>query len=249
LNLDDSSKRGLTTRVGVISPDDAVNDDEYYTYLPPGVTLLWTRYRTPQRFEPISVAMVASYGDLDVVREAALTLRITRPHATLFSCNSCSFVHGPAGDQRIRDVIAEAVGSEATSITEAQVHALRTLKVKRVAVGAPYCADVTAKLVSYLESSGFTVSGSLSLGLTTEWEIGNSASTVWAHLARQVDSEDADGILLACSGIRTAGILDSLEKELQKPILSATAVSMWRVLRLAGVHGSVKGHGVLLERY
>jgi len=244
-----SSKQGLTTRLGVITPDDAVNDDEYYNYVPPGVTLLWTRYRTPRRFEPISVEMVSSYGDLDVIREAALTLQITRPHATLFSCNSCGFVHGPAGDQNIRQVIAEAAGCEATSVTSSQIHALRTLNLKRVAVGAPYAPELTAKLVSYLESSGFVVTATLSLGLKTEWEIGNSLPTVWADLARQVNSASAECVLLACSGIRTAIVLDGLEQELGKPVLSAPAVAMWHTLRLAGVQAQMPGRGILLKEH
>jgi len=242
-------KKGLTVRIGVVSPDDGVNDDEYYHYLPAGVTLLWTRFRTPQRFDPISVEMVASYGALDLVREAALTLRITRPHVTLFACNSCSFVHGLEGDQKVRNVIAEAADCEATSVTEAEVEALRVLGVRRVAVGAPYSEEVTGKLVNYLRDCDFTVTGSACLGLTTEWQIGNSPPAVWDGLAKQVNTTKAEAVLLACSGIRTAAIMESLEKDLQKPVVSAPAASVWRCLRLAGLDSQVAGRGTLLDKY
>jgi len=244
-----TSKQGLTTRIGVVSPDDGINDDEYNEYLPPGVTLLWTRFRTPQRFDPISVAMVSAYGDLEIIRDAALTLRITRPQVTLFACNSCSFVHGPVGDRKIRNVIAEAADSLATSVTDSQIQALRTLGVSQVAVGAPYSSEVTAQLAAYLEQSGFKITSTRSLGLTTEWQIGNSLPSVWAALAREVNRTEADAVLLACSGIRTAPILHDLEKELQKPVISAPAASVWHSLRLAGVATAVSGRGMLLKQY
>ena len=182
-----SDQQGLTTRIGIISPDDAVNDDEYNWYLPKCVTLLWTRYYTAMRDEPISVEMVGSYGDLEVVRHAAKTLRITRPHVAAFLCNSCSFVHGPAGDERIREVIAETAGSLAVSISNAEVEALHALGVRRISVGAPYPEEVTVRLLDYLQASGFEVVASRSLGMTTEWQIGNTPPQHWLDVAREID--------------------------------------------------------------
>jgi hypothetical protein len=91
---------GMKIRIGVVCPDDAVNDDEYWSYLPSdgSATLLWTRYSTPSRFNPISVEMVASYGDAAVLAAAAQTLKITKANVVALTCNSCTFVHGPEGD-------------------------------------------------------------------------------------------------------------------------------------------------------
>lgn len=234
-------------RIGVICPDDGINDDEYWQYVPEGVTLLWTRYRTPRRFDPISVEMVGSYGDMRIVEESAKTLEITRPDVVVFCCNSCGFVHGLDGDARIRQTISQAAGSPAISVTSSEVQALHTLGVKSVAVGGPYPDDVTAKLVTLLEGEGFVVTTTDSLQMDAEWLIGNSEPTVWADLARRIDSDATDCVLLACSGIRTAPILDSLEKELGKPVISAPAVTMWHALRTIGVTEKVSGLGQLFE--
>jgi len=243
------NRQGLTTRIGMISPDDGVNDDEYYNYLPPGVTLLWNRYRTPRRNDPISVEMVGSYGDLRVVEEAAKTLRITRPEVVVFCCNSCGFVHGQAGDQRICQAVAKAAQSQAVSITASQLKAIEALGVSRLAVAAPYPVEVTALLVALLQQAGYAVVQERSLGLETEWQIGNSDPRVWQDLAISVDHPGAECVLLACGGIRTAPILDALERDLGKPVVSAPAATMWHALRTAGVSEPVHGYGVLLERH
>jgi hypothetical protein len=75
---------GWRARIGLVTPDDAVNDDEYWEYLPEGVTLFFTRYRTATRFDPISPEMVDQYAELAPILDAAETLRITRPNYVVF---------------------------------------------------------------------------------------------------------------------------------------------------------------------
>ncbi len=248
---DEHAREGLTKRIAIITPSDGINDDEYNNYLPEGVavTLLWTRYETAAQDKPISVDMVKSYGDLNEIARSARMMRITRPHVSIYCCNSCSFVHGPTGDQEIRTTIAEATGGQATSVTNAQVEALRRLDVKRVAVAAPYRAEVTAKLVEYLEQSGFQVTQSRSQAFISEWQIGNAPSSVWFDLARQADSREAEAVVLACSGIRTGDIIDRFEAERGKPLISAPAVVMWHALRLADINTQFHGKGVLFSAH
>jgi maleate cis-trans isomerase len=235
------------TRIGIITPDDAVNDDEYWEYVNTDVTLMVDRFRTPARFDSISPDMVATYGDLSLLADSAETLRITRPHAIAFFCNSCSFVKGPGADLEICRRISESGGAPATTTSTAQVAALRQLGVRRVAIGAPYGGDVTSRLGLFLEGHGFEVVSQHSLGLLAEWDIGNAAPAVWYDLTKQIDRPEAECLLLACTGIRTAPILSRLEQECGKPVISAPAVTIWHSLRLAGYSRPVENRGMLLE--
>jgi len=238
----------LRARLGVISPDDGINDDEFWAYLPAGVNLLFTRYRTQQRADPISSAMVDSYADLDLLRSAAETLRMTRPGAVVFGCNSCSFVRGVGYDLRLIEQIEAGVGAPATTITTAEVAALHHLGVQRVAVGGPYPQELTDRLGRFLADSGFSVTSVLGLGLESEWQIGNARPEVWADLARRVNRSEAEAIILACSGIRTSPILADLEAELGKPVISAPAAAIWHALRLAAIEPHVPNRGVLFAQ-
>ena len=93
------------------------------------------------------------------------------------------------------------------------------------------------------------MTGSQSAEMETEWQIGNTPPSVWYDLARAADSPEADCVLLACSGIRTAAFMEPLEHDLGKPVVSAPAVSIWFAPHLAGVKAPVRGRGVLLANY
>ena len=57
----------------------------------------------------------------------------------------------------------------------------------------------------------------------------------------------ADGVLIAGTGFRCIAILDALEKDLKRPIISANQASLWNCLRLSGVHSEIMGYGNLLK--
>lgn len=57
----------------------------------------------------------------------------------------------------------------------------------------------------------------------------------------------ADGVLIAGTGFRCVGILEALEQDLQRPVISANQASLWHCLRLSGVHAPVDGYGSLLQ--
>jgi maleate isomerase len=57
----------------------------------------------------------------------------------------------------------------------------------------------------------------------------------------------ADGVLLVGTGLRSVGILEGLEQDLRRPVISANQASLWHCLRLAGVSAPVSGYGSLLR--
>ena len=127
------------------------------------------------------------------------------------------------------------------------MEALRILGVKRVAVVAPYTPEVTEKLIQYLHASEFIVTRSTSRQFISEWEIGNATPSVWYELAQEANTSDAEAVLLACSGIRASDILDRLEADLGKPVVSAPAAVIWHALRLVGLDWQMTGPGRLFR--
>jgi maleate cis-trans isomerase len=67
------------------------------------------------------------------------------------------------------------------------------------------------------------------------------------QLARQANTPDAEAVLLSGTGLPTIGVLEMLEQDLGKPVMSSAQASLWQALRLAGVRQAVPGFGRLLR--
>ena len=59
--------------------------------------------------------------------------------------------------------------------------------------------------------------------------------------------DDADGVLIAGTGLRSVGVIDRLEASLNRPVVTANQASLWRCLGLSGHGTSVAGYGRLLR--
>ena len=57
----------------------------------------------------------------------------------------------------------------------------------------------------------------------------------------------ADGVLIGGTGFRCVGIIDTLEKDLGRPVITANQASLWHCLRMSGIHTPVEGYGALLR--
>ena len=66
-------------------------------------------------------------------------------------------------------------------------------------------------------------------------------------LARRADASGADAVLLSGTGLPTVAVLEMLERDLGKPVISSNQACLWQALRLAGVREAIPGFGRLLR--
>jgi maleate cis-trans isomerase len=66
------------------------------------------------------------------------------------------------------------------------------------------------------------------------------------ELARAADIPTADTVLISGTGLATAGIVDRLEKDLGKRVVTSQAATLWQALTLVQLDEPVKGYGQLL---
>ncbi len=64
------------------------------------------------------------------------------------------------------------------------------------------------------------------LNLNYEWEIGNFRTEELYQHARNIFTPDADGLFIACTGLRTAEIIEPLEEEFGVPVVTANQATM-----------------------
>jgi maleate isomerase len=166
----------------------------------------------------------------------------------IFPATAPSSRMGPGYDQELIKRISTASGKPATTASTALLEALRALSVKRIVLGAPWGASVNQSVAAFLEANGVKVLGQEALGFVRNLEIGLLDSQTAFDVGLRVNRPDADAVMLACGNWSTFGIVDRLERELGKPVLTTNQVTLWHALKIMGTR-PLDGPGVLLRSH
>ena len=67
------------------------------------------------------------------------------------------------------------------------------------------------------------------------------------RLARKSDTKDTDAVCLLATDLRSFPILEALEDDLGKPVISTNQAILWKALNFAGIPAEVPGYGLLLS--
>ena len=162
-----------------------------------------------------------------------------------YNCTSGSFV---IGEEVIRAKLeAGRPGVKGTTLMTGVVAALRALGIGRLSVGTAYTPDIDALERAYLESRGFSVAVIEGLGLHTDVEMNRVSPGFLRDFALSLDRPDAEAIFLSCGALRSLDVIEAVEREIGKPVLSSNQASFWHCLRLAGIDDRMDGFGRLLN--
>jgi maleate isomerase len=218
------------TGIGVVAPFDLALDRELWRWTPDPVSLYLTR--TPYVDTAVSVELAEELADLDAIAAACRDVSIPEPAVTAYLCTSASFVAGAEGEAHLREAMRAGGARDAITTSGAMLEALRAIGARRVAVGTPYDAALTDRLVAFLTEAGIETTGTGHLGLGAGiWRV--SPDEV-RQLASGLPMDGADAVFLACTNLPTYDVIPALETELGLPVLSANLVTMWAALRRLG---------------
>lgn len=231
-----------TRRIGLLVPSSNTTvEPEFYRALPPHITLHVARLHLTQITPESILGMVA---DLEAHSRSLASADVD---VIVLGATAPSFLKGLGYDREIAQRIEAATGKRATTTSTALLEAIRHLKLQRVVLGSAYDDKVNGIARAFLEANGVTVLDAQGLGLVDNLEVGRLDDATAYELARRVDRPDAQGIVLACTNWRTMGVIERLEQELHKPVISTTQVSVWAALRMLGEEEGVAGYGRLLR--
>ena len=239
---------GWRARIGVlVPPGNPTVEPELYRMAPSGVSVHFARLDSSS-----SASAPGAHGGMedrtqayvDSLPAVAPVLGAVNPAIVALAFTAASYSNGFAREAALADRIASLTGSPALTAAQAILAALEHLGVKRLALGTPYPESISAMGRAYWEAAGLTVVGYARLiGVTNIYDESEERAY---RLARQADVPDADAVLLSGTGLPTIGVLELLERDLGKPVVSSNQALLWRALRMAGVREPVPGFGRLL---
>ena len=227
-------------KLGILVPSSNVTMEyEMPIMAPQGVSFHFSRIPQTEDTEEQLEAMI------DYVPEKSNLLAHARVDAIAFGCTSGSFVKGMGYDKKVIEAIKNSTGIMATTTSTAVVEALKIAGVKRLSVGAPYLDSIMEKLKDFLEKNDFEVVKMK--GLNMVCGEGDLPLDATYNLIREIDTPQADGIFISCTDFKTVELLEILENDFGKKVISSNQATMWKLLRLSGMKTSIGGFGSLLR--
>lgn len=232
--------------VGLISPN--LSEDtliDVYEVFPPdirieGRTLKVGKY-TDDEFHRAELA----FADLvrDLARQPLDFLMVTGELFLSFK--------GPGSDLEILDVVKQITAVPASTVLTAVVGGCRALDLKRIVMASPFPEDQDERLVKFLAHYGIEVLAFRGLGCPNAdviWELppesGYELASALLH-----EHPNVDGVYLPCNKWRTISVIERIEQDNQKPVVTNTQAWVWEALRLMNMRKPIAGYGRLLSEF
>lgn len=238
--LDNGYGNGVRLGLIVLSTDETLENETREILAGRPVSMLHTRIPaqsdvTPELLQTMAEEMTSSAArlpkGLDVIG---------------YACTSGATVIGP---ERVEELIKVAhpdalVTNPITAVSEA----LRAFDVHRIAFGSPYVESVTQPMCDYLARQGIEIGAQSSFAVADDYTVARiteaAARTMLLDLAKD---ETVEALFTSCTNLRTFGIIDAVEEETGRPVISSNLALIWHMLRLAGIDMRGWGPGRLFN--
>jgi len=228
-------------RIGMITLASGLTAElEMNEILPKDALLLPTRIMNK---DEISMGNLAEM-QTDMTRGAATILPEEHLDVMIYCCTSGTIA---MGEETVTACIrAVKPGIAVTNPFTATVAAFRALNLKHVAMLAPYTVEVTTAMREHLEGKGLEIVRTGTFGLALDSEICQVAQdAIYTH-AVAMDCAEAEALFVSCTGLRVVGLIDAIEREIGKPVVTSNQALAWHALQLAGYRDPVPGFGALM---
>lgn len=115
-------------------------------------------------------------------------------------------------------------------------------------VTPPYIDDIQQAIIRTYQNGGYVCAAEQHLGIHVNFDFSEIAENQLADMCREVAKAKPDAILIFCTNLRGAPIVQDLEQEIGIPIYDTVATAVWAALRVCGIAPSrVQGWGSLFR--
>jgi len=223
---------GWRGRIGLILPsNNTVMQQEFSMVVPRGVSVHTARLGAVRDTSPEVLIKMSEHAE-----RAAGELASCDVDIIIYGCTSGSFLKGSEFEKELTKRIYKASNILSFTTSKAMIEALRSVNAKKLAVGTPYRKKTNEAEKRFLEDQGFEILRIDGLGIVNPTDIGRLPPYKAYEMGRRVNSKEADAIFISCTDLRTFEIIDPLERDLGKPVISSNQASLWMALKLLNIH-------------
>ncbi|MEW6261622.1 MAG: hypothetical protein AB1641_00965 [Thermodesulfobacteriota bacterium] len=185
--------------------------------------------------------------------------------AIAFACTAGSLVGGPGWDKKEIEMMETAVGCfpcaqalpalrsqsggiPCTTTATAAEEAMRFLGFKKIVIAGPYIEEINERFRVFYENSGFQVLKVMGLGLSDLYEMGATKPSEAYRIAMSAVVPEADGVFITCTNFRCSDVIEEIEHDSGKPVVTSNQATAWHLMKLLGINDVIEGYGRLLRQ-
>ena len=236
---------GYRARIGIIAlPDDQTIEHELHSIFDlPGVAGFVNRLPCAAAITPATLKAMEG----EITRAAGLIMPGLSVDVMAYGCTSGSLFIGPATIHKL--IHKTHPHTLCTTPIEAATAALEALQARRIALITPYTDEINQRLRDHLRQNRFEVPVMGSWCEPVDAKVGRiSPRSIREAVLDLGRSDRVDTVFISCTNLRALEILEALEKELDKPVISSNQALGWHCLRLAEINDRLPQFGSLLNQ-
>lgn len=213
----------------VLQVDETIEQDFRRFFADPQIALYISRIPSGDDLNPDTIAQM----ETDLPAASRLLPPAAQFDVVGYACTSGTTL---IGADRVAELIqANTQARNAANPLTAALTAMDALNVKNVGIVSPYISSVSEPIRQAFQAHGLKVPKTVSFGEEVEARVARiDPASIHAAALAVGGSDDTDAVFLSCTNLRTLDIIDELETELGKPVLSSNQVLAWHMARLAG---------------
>ncbi len=235
---------GWRAKIGLLVPStNTTMEMDFHRLAPEGIAV-----NTERLLFSGAVSIESVDDQIRDLERAAASVATAKVDLIVFGCTAPTFYRGVGWDKEVAKIIEKRTNIPATTTSTAMIEGLREMNIKRICLISPFIEEVEEKLLSFLTGNGFSVAKSSSFRMRDGLEMARISDYSVYQTARQAFQRDMDGVFVAVTQLDCLEIVEQLEKDLGKPVVTANQATMWLALRKLGLPDRIEGFGELLRR-
>ena len=153
-----------------------------------------------------------------------------------------------AGYSSIEKKIKKAKpNTRVTTPSTASIKALKKLNVNKVAIFTPYSKSLNDEVLDFFKKEKFEITANSYFNIESDTDIGKIDPNYLFEILSKMDLNGADVLFISCTALPALSIIESLEKKLNKTVISSNQALIWDTLEEIGKNDSIEGFGKLFN--
>jgi maleate isomerase len=111
-------------------------------------------------------------------------------------------------------------------------------------MATPYSEEIAKIEEEFFQVKGIQI---LNVNFLNEQPARMSYEKIYG-MAKEIDQPESEAIFISCGGLQLIQIINKIENDMKKPVISTIQATIWNLLRLANINDKIEGYGQLFLR-